>query len=315
MSIEQIQAIVTQSADAQTVTMKAEMQAQTKLVVQMFDEKIKFLDEKFQFQLKSLDEKFAAQQKSDKEEMNQKIGELFSMISGGGAETDSAMEQDGERPRKRMWGHNGRASSVDATRTDGSMGKNILSEAQTRNEGRVIVDGFLDCAKKEAREKHVIAFLDESNMLGNFPGTKVFARGHTGSEVIIEFKTREKAKQFLIDNAEKIRGFMVPTKKEPRRGFFNLHKTAEEWKIFHATRLLANKFKENETVKGKTMEVKPDKHRGTISVNDIRVVRIKIGTNGEVIYNLINKNIDDLDEVGFKELAQRIIHDFTPTFE
>jgi hypothetical protein len=179
-------------------------------------------------------------------------------------------------------------------------------------EKRVTVSGFLNNSSKEDRESPMNKFLGGLGTIANYGDYKVFAKGATGSEVVIEFSCKEVAKQFVIDNLKEIKTFKVEGKSgETRRTFFNRHLDEDQWKVYHATRLLAASLAGKMT----HLEFKAFKHKGIVSVNDFDAIKIKVGTDGNLDFKYLKQNIEDTGEEGLEVKLKSITSEFSATFE
>ena len=220
----------------------------------------------------------------------------------------------GDRGTKRPCNSATRASSADAGRTGGGGARELKQEVKEKLERRVTVGGFIGNSDKDVREKAVKRFLESLGVMDNYGKHEVFAKGATGSEVVIQFESRMKASQFIKDNLEAIKKFKVQGKaSEHRDTFFSLHLNEEEWKVYHATRLLAKKLTESKQFH--PMAVKPYKHKGVVAIHDFDIVRIKVGTNGALEYKYLHQNIKDLDVEGLEEKLKAMVKDFDAKFE
>ena len=253
------------------------------------------------------------------EETDKAISEIRGMITELKDKANQGEGNDVETrspPPKKSRVENGRSASVDrgahhrqSTRIDA-----VKDEVNNKLNRRVTVSNFMNNSSKEDREKRINIFLDGLGKKSNYGAYEVFAKGPTGSEVVIQFATKELAGQFVRDNIEEIKKFKVPGKANVlHSAFFNLHKDGEQWKIYHATRFLAKNFATS--AKFGSMEVKGQKHKGLISIADFDVVRIRIDFEGDIDYTLIKANIEDIGTEDLEDTISELIKLFTLQFK
>ena len=214
----------------------------------------------------------------------------------GGAGTSSANSQTGS-----------------TSKIDHKIGK-LKDEIQMKLERRVTVNGFMGNANKDEREQAVNAFLEGLGTMKSYGAYEVFAKGVTGSEVIVQFGSRDRASQFIKDNLKEIKTFRVKGKSgELRDAYFSLHMDGDQWKAYHATRLLASAI----VASGKleSLTVKGLKHKGVVSINDFDILKIKVDMGGIVQYKYIKKNIEDLGVEGMETKLKVIVDAFAASFK
>jgi len=171
-------------------------------------------------------------------------------------------------------------------------------------------------ATSEARSASSKCKASRSSLLINATCSRLagYAKGVHGSDVILEFEERTKAENFIRDNLEGIKDFEVPGKgTSKKKGFFQLYLDPEQWKTYHATRLLAKKMGAAESFKD--LAVRASKYKGTISVSDFEVIKIKMKDDKSMQYIPLKNNIEDTDIEGLLGKIQTIISEFMPTFE
>ena len=202
----------------------------------------------------------------------------------------------GESGSKRSCNSATRANSADAY---GQKNTALKDEIKEKLERRVTVGGFLGNSPKDVREAKVNEFLTSLGVIENYGKYVVFAKGVTGPEVVIQFESRPRASQFIKDNIEAIKKFKLVGKSgEERNSFFSLHMDEDQWKVYHASRLLTSTI--NDSQKFIPMPIKAFKHKGIVSINDFDIIKIKIGLDGNVEYKYVKQNIKDLGEEGLE---------------
>ena len=267
--------------------MKVLLDGQTQSIEKSIKEQIKALDDKYDAKIKLIHE----QQVKDKKEIDDKLAILFKELRDE--------DKDGNDKK--------RSRSVGAKPKD-----DIKDEVRVKLEKRVTVSGFMNNSTKDERETPINQFLGGLGTITNYGEHKVFAKGATGSEVVIEFSSKEVAKQFVMDNMKEIKAFKVKGKVgETRTTFFNRYLDEDQWKVYHATRLLAA------SLAGKMSHLvfKALKHKGIISINDFDAIKIKVGMDGNMDFKPLKQNIEDVGEEGLEVKLKGIISEFSAKFE
>ena len=189
----------------------------------------------------------------------------------------------------------------------------MKGEIKEKLERRVTVGGFLGNTNKEEREKKTKEFLDSLGTMSNYGEYNVFAKGATGSEAIVQFASRTVASQFIKDNIEAIKNFKVLGKSgEPRNTHFSRYLDQDQWKVYHATRLLAVKLSDSGQMA--PMPVKAFKHRGMVSIDGFDIIKLKVGMDGNMEYKLIKQNIQNIGVENLEARLRPVIGDFAATF-
>jgi len=110
-----------------------------------------------------------------------------------------------------------------------------------------------------------------------------------------------------------IKKFTVKGKNgEARDVFFNLYMDQNQWKVSHATRLLASKISESKAMD--PMVVKGFKHRGIISIHDFDIIKVKMGQEGQVEYKFIKQNVKDIGVEDIETKLKVLVDDFAAKF-
>ena len=230
------------------------------------------------------------------EETDKAIGELRALLKDVQVQVEGAQVQDGnDSASKRLRSLEPRSASVgrrgSQNRHDGV--KTIKDEVRAKLERRVTASGFLNNSTKEFRENIINAFLAELGTMSNYGEYSVFAKGVTGSDVAIEFTSKEVANQFIKDNLAKIKDFEVDGKNGvKRRTFFNNYMDAAQHKVYHATRLLADGMTKSKLFEPLT--IKAMKYKGVVSIDDFDVLKVGYNQDGDVEYKILKRNVDDL---------------------
>ena len=86
-----------------------------------------------------------------------------------------------------------------------------------------------------------------------------------------------------------------------------------QWKCYHATRLLATKCGGHDLFTNH--RVKAHKHKGTISINDFDVIKIKYDGAVGMTYHPLKNNIEDIEIEDLLDTLVSIIDEFKPTFD
>ena len=150
--------------------------------------------------------------------------------------------------------------------------------------------------------------------MGNYGEHEVFAKGATGPDVVIQFQTRDRASQFFKDNFEKFKDFKVEgTAGETRNTFFNLYLNESQWKLYHATRLLAKHIELSKVME--QMPVKALKHKGIISIDNFDLVKLVLDDDGHVKHKYFEQNVNDIGVEGIKEKINVVAEGFLLKFK
>ena len=85
-----------------------------------------------------------------------------------------------------------------------------------------------------------------------------------------------------------------------------------QWKQCHATRLLCKRIKKESVLS--TLDIKSNKKKGVVLINDFECVRIKADLNGQAKYSFIKRNFDDIGHEGLEATVRGVVDDFSKTF-
>ena len=209
---------------------------------------------------------------------------------------------------------NSAGSAVKRSRSDGPQRDSLRRSIQEKLEKRITVSGYMGNSTKEARENHIKQFLGTLGTERNYGEINVFAKGVHGGDVIMEFSEREKAEQFIKEEMESIKTFEVPAKNgTTKKGYLQLYMHQGQWKVYYATRLLSKKFEDAAALK--PHNIQGFKYKGSISLNDFEVVKIRNDDEKGLTYHLLKNNIEDASVEGLMGKLTTLVNEFKPTFE
>jgi hypothetical protein len=63
------------------------------------------------------------------------------------------------------------------------------------------------------------------------------------------------------------------------------------------------------------MSIKAFKHRGTVSINDFDIIKIKVGMDGEIEYKYMKQNLKDLGGEGVESKLKELVDEFAVSFK
>ena len=254
-------------------------------------------------------------------EFNDKIDKFQKENDKKYSECQSALKelrQQFEQLKKRVtWEKESKRPCNSATRSSsqGGAGARVLKdEIREKLERRVTVGGFLGNSSKVVRETAVKEFVAKLGTMENYGKYEVFAKGATGPEAVIQMESRERASQFIKDNIEAIKTFKIQGNAgESRSTFFSLHLDENQWKIYHATRLLTSKIIDSQKLD--PMTIKAVKHRGIVSINDFSIIKIKVGMDDAIEYKYVKQNLKDLGGEGVESKLKELVDEFAVSFK
>ena len=63
------------------------------------------------------------------------------------------------------------------------------------------------------------------------------------------------------------------------------------------------------------MIIKCKKHKGSVSINDFDIIKIKVGMDGEIEYKFVKQNLKDLGVEGVESKLKELVDRFAANFK
>ena len=148
----------------------------------------------------------------------------------------------------------------------------------------------MDNTKNEVKVNAIQACIASLKVGSNYRKIDVFAKKRPSADAHVRFESREFARQFIADNMEAFKDFKAKGRNEESRElFWSLYRTPVQWKLLHASRLLAKYLSQQKDYN--LLSITINKNTGVITIDDFDVVKLKVDASLRVEHKLLLNNI------------------------